>query len=235
MSAERFLLIVEELQSKANELWEREQMELQRGAELMVICCSPSPPSPQQPQLQTDVISSPVYPFDQPALLQAHAHLLHSPSLIPGAHGFQSPSWSNDFSAIAASLILPPGPHATDTTDEPGASGALAQCGITTLGPSSHSGAGQQQQQPTAWQPLGTLYDIEAHVTFPQGLPCSGSGGTSATARSAKARLLERFDGSGGAGTATARQAQNVDPFCCSFTPVSDDFLGSPTWARAYL
>ncbi|GIL77667.1 hypothetical protein Vretimale_6776 [Volvox reticuliferus] len=223
MSAERFLLIVEELQARANELWELEQIELQRGNELMVICCSPSLNSPQHDpaSLQAeDGLSSPVYHFDQSSLLQAHSHILHSPSLIPGTHAFQSPTWSNDFSAIAASLILP-GPHVTDTAEEP--------CGLNTAGQNVHHGAGQQP--PMAWQHLGAIYDIEAHVTFPQGLPCGGSGGTSATARSAKARLLERFDGSGGAGTATARHAQNVDPFCCSLTPVSDDFLGSPSWA----
>ncbi|GLC41069.1 hypothetical protein PLESTB_000946900 [Pleodorina starrii] len=254
MSAERFLLIVGQLQSRANELWEREQLELQRGAELMVICCSPAPPSPPQalvgPQAD-DAASSPVYQFDQASMLHAHSHLLHSPSLIPATHNFQSPSWSNDFSAIAASLILP-GPHIADTSEEaPG--GTLAPCGMGG-GINMHASAMQQQHQPQhahvqqgaglqqhhhhhqpPWQPLGTLYDIEAHVTFPQGLSCSGNGVTSATARSAKARLLDRLESNGGAtGTATARQVQNADPFCCSFTPVADDFLGSPSWARGY-
>lgn len=138
---------------------------------------------PLYPQPE-NAVSSPVYQFEQASMLHSHSHLLHSPSLIHGAHAFQSPSWSNDFSAIAASLILPP-PHVVDTTDEAGG-GALTTCGM-------HMGTGQldvhhvqgQQQQPLpGWQPLGALYDIEAHVTFPTTQPCGGgSGGASATTR----------------------------------------------------
>ncbi|KAG2439548.1 hypothetical protein HXX76_004901 [Chlamydomonas incerta] len=132
MSAERFLLIVRELQAKANELWEHEQHELQRGAELMVISCAPSSPRspPPHPSLTHKAAGSPTSPaafehHNPHASAFEHAGgLLHgstglaSPSLLPLGGHFNSPMWSTGLDALAQQLGLMPSSTAVDPADE---------------------------------------------------------------------------------------------------------------------
>ncbi|PNH09752.1 hypothetical protein TSOC_003610 [Tetrabaena socialis] len=219
MTAERFLLLVGELEARATDLWEREELELQRGAELMVICCGGSSPNAPQQQQSEQPPSPAVYTYESATLLPSARHVVQSPSLIPSGPQFNSsPFWSKgleDFCAASFGLAT----TAAGTTDEP------AHDAATT------SGHGQSPSQPPAWglhQPMGLFHDAEASIILSHGLLGGGSGG-SATARAAKARLY-KFDGGGG--TATTCNGHNADPFCglLSCTPVADDFLGSPSW-----
>ncbi|GFR42272.1 hypothetical protein Agub_g3169 [Astrephomene gubernaculifera] len=259
MSAERFLLLVDQLMSRANQLWQQEELELQRGHELMVIC--PSPPSPQHALQQHEVDEEPSsppspYAYDAASLLHPPSHCLQSPSFGPVANHLSSPTWSAEL--LAASLGL--GQQIPDgVVEEAGATVGAGPLSSYDAGPStagcgqgskeppggpghhqplclSHHHQQQQQQHPHhqqqqlnnssgSWQ----LYDAEAYITLQPvgGASSHGCGGGSGPARM---RLPDKSEG--GAGTASARHAQNLDPFygLLSYTPGADDFLGSPSW-----
>ncbi|KAG2500309.1 hypothetical protein HYH03_001885 [Edaphochlamys debaryana] len=273
MSAQRFLLLVEQLTARAEELWKQEEAELSRGAELMVIKCKPQPLSPQHHQpfspsalrhlhQEAGPTSPAFHSYDPAGLLHppaGHASTL-SPSLIPAAHAFNSPCWSNDFNLIAAQLGLGSAAATTSDTDDaahgphgsqPGSqqrpSGSRHAGCTEGAGPGPGSAGRGHESQPGsqpggclaaqggqgAWpSSLGLFADAEALITLPNGILCG-----SATARTAKARLLDKFEGTG---PASARHGAGGDPFSgllSGCTPSADDFgsLASPSWGQAYL
>ncbi|KAG2445158.1 hypothetical protein HYH02_008626 [Chlamydomonas schloesseri] len=169
MSAERFLLIVSQLQAKADELWEQEQQELQRGAELMVISCAPASPRspPPQPSLTPKATGSPssppaafhhphphadAGPFEHAAGLLHGASGLASPSLLPLGGHFNSPTWSPGLDALAQQLGLGPMPSSTsvDPADEP-----IAGINASNLHHGHHHHQHHQHQQQPGHQGHG--------------------------------------------------------------------------------
>eukprot|EP00198_Chlamydomonas_reinhardtii_P008682 XP_001698019.1 predicted protein [Chlamydomonas reinhardtii] len=260
MSAERFLLIVRQLQAKANELWEHEQQELQRGAELMVISCAPASPRspPPQPSFTPKVAGSPTSPTTfhhtnpHAASFEHAGGLLHgpsglaSPSLLPlplGNH-FSSPTWSTGLDSLAQQLGLLPSSTAVDPADEAVAGiSSHVHHGHHSQGAQAHHGHGQGQ--------LGNAHGSQGGEVAGAGMGAAGLAHgqlfTSGLGLYADAEALVTLYPPAGSdraakarllekfeasGTATARQAAGHDPFASllSGTPRAEDFLGSPSW-----
>lgn len=136
--------------------------------------------------------SPPDYAFEHAALLHPHANVLHSPPslLAPEAHQVNSPSWSNEFHAIAASLGLAPQPAdaSEDAAGSGGGGGGLHATGNGGFGQRvchgvRHSTPYNDAAPAGVWQPLGLAYDAEALITLQHPTLGGGNGEGSSSAR----------------------------------------------------